>query len=123
MALNLPAMAKTVNLDHRGTKVIHCLLKTVDLEVPQMKIKGPEIEPRPMPTQLSITHLVDEYMPAFNGARLREACQLLVGKILKPEVTVGLSISGALTPAGFGISVLAPLIHRLYRQHRRQPLP
>ena len=75
-----------------------------------MKIKGPEIEPRPMPTQLSINRLVDEYMPAFNGARLREACQLLVGKILKPEVTVGLSISGALTPAGFGISVLAPLI-------------
>jgi len=79
-----------------------------------MKIKGPEIEPRPMPTQLSITRLVDEYMPAFNGARLREACQLLVGKILKPEVTVGLSISGALTPAGFGISVLAPLIQAGY---------
>lgn len=75
-----------------------------------MKIKGPEIEPRPMPAKLSVTRLVDEYMPAFNGARVREACQLLVSKILKPEVTVGVSIAGALTPAGFGTSVLAPLI-------------
>jgi deoxyhypusine synthase len=75
-----------------------------------MRIKGPEIKPRPIPANLSITRLVDEYMPAYNGARLREACQLLVNKILQPEVTVGLSIAGALTPAGFGISVLAPLI-------------
>ena len=75
-----------------------------------MKIKGTRIDPRPMPANLSVTRLVDEYMPAYNGARLREACQLLVNKILRKDVTVGLAITGALTPAGFGTSVLAPLI-------------
>ena len=75
-----------------------------------MKIKGTRIDPHPMPGNLSVTHLVDEYMPAYNGARLREACQLLVDKILRDDVTVGLAITGALTPAGFGTSVLAPLI-------------
>ena len=75
-----------------------------------MKIKGPRIDPRPMPKNLSVTRLVDEYMPAYNGARLREACQLMTDKILRDDVTVGLAITGALTPAGFGTSVLAPLI-------------
>jgi len=75
-----------------------------------MKIKGPPIVPRPLSGRVSLTRLVDEFMPAYNGARLREACQLLTGKILKPRVTVGLALSGALTPAGLGTSVLAPLI-------------
>lgn len=75
-----------------------------------MKIKGQRIEPTPMPSRLTLSRLVDDYLVAYNGARLREACHLMVEKILKPEVYVGLSLSGALTPAGLGTSVLAPLI-------------
>ncbi|HUU00082.1 MAG TPA: deoxyhypusine synthase [Myxococcota bacterium] len=75
-----------------------------------MKIKGQRIEPIPMPARISVSRLVDDYLVAYNGARLREACRLMVEKILKPDVFVGLSISGALTPAGLGTSVLAPLI-------------
>jgi deoxyhypusine synthase len=75
-----------------------------------MKIKGKVIEPRPVPRDLKVTELVDEFFPAYNGARLREACQLLVEKVLRPEVTLGVSLTGALTPPGFGTSVLAPLI-------------
>jgi deoxyhypusine synthase len=75
-----------------------------------MKIKGPAIKPRPLSARTSISRLVDEFMPAYNGARLREACQLMTEKILHPGVTVGLSLSGALTPAGFGTSILAPLV-------------
>ena len=41
---------------------------------------------------------------------LREACQLFTQKMLEPEVTIGMSITGALTPAGLGISALIPLI-------------
>ena len=41
---------------------------------------------------------------------LREACQLFTQKMLEPEVTVGMSLTGALTPAGLGISALIPLI-------------
>src|SRR5262249_45652011 len=36
--------------------------------------------------------------------------RLFAGKMLAPEATVGLSLSGALTPAGLGISCLVPLI-------------
>lgn len=75
-----------------------------------MTIKGPRIDPAPLPKNVSLTRLIDEYLPAYNGARLSEACRLLTSKILRPDVTVGLSLSGALTPAGFGTSVLAPLV-------------
>jgi deoxyhypusine synthase len=75
-----------------------------------MKIKGRRLEPSPMPSRISVNRLVDEYLVAYNGARLNEACRLMVEKVLKPEVYVGLSISGALTPAGLGTSILAPLI-------------
>lgn len=75
-----------------------------------MKIKGPVINPRPLGKNIALTQLVDEYLTAYNGARLREACQLLAKRILRPGVTVGVSLSGALTPAGFGTSILAPLI-------------
>lgn len=54
--------------------------------------------------------LIDESFLAYNAARLREACQLFTRKMLEPEVTVGLSLTGALTPAGLGISALIPLI-------------
>ena len=57
-----------------------------------------------------IQELVDETFLAYNSARLREACRLLTGKMLQPDVTVGLAIAGALTPAGLGISAIIPLI-------------
>src|SRR5450432_3326845 len=41
---------------------------------------------------------------------MREACKLFTTKLLAENVTVGLSLSGALTPAGLGISCLVPLI-------------
>jgi deoxyhypusine synthase len=57
-----------------------------------------------------VADLIDESFLAYNAARLREACQLFTKKMLEPEVTVGLSLTGALTPAGLGISALIPLI-------------
>jgi deoxyhypusine synthase len=54
--------------------------------------------------------LVDDSFVSYNAGRLREACQLFTEKILQEDVTVGLSLSGALTPAGLGISALIPLI-------------
>ncbi|HVS64353.1 MAG TPA: deoxyhypusine synthase, partial [Thermoanaerobaculia bacterium] len=49
---------------------------------------------------------------AYNASRLREGCQLLARKVMRPEVTVGLTLTGALTPGGFGKSCLVPLIER-----------
>jgi deoxyhypusine synthase len=73
-------------------------------------LKGRRIDPAPITANTTLAELVDESFIAYNGARLREACQLYTHKMLEPEVTVGLSITGALTPAGLGISALIPLI-------------
>ncbi|MCS6815584.1 MAG: deoxyhypusine synthase [Cyanobacteria bacterium] len=63
-----------------------------------------------MPAEISVTDLIDQYFTAYNSARLREICHLLSRDVMQPGVTVGLSLSGAMTPAGLGSSVLAPLI-------------
>ncbi|HEY9692171.1 MAG TPA: deoxyhypusine synthase [Oculatellaceae cyanobacterium] len=71
---------------------------------------GKKIAPAPMPGEINVVDLVDNYFSAYNSARLREICQLLSQDVLKEGVTVGVSLSGAMTPAGFGVSILAPLI-------------
>src|SRR6266566_7738748 len=73
-------------------------------------LKGRRINPAPITPDISLADLVDESFMAYNAARLREACQLFTKKMLEPEVTVGLSLTGALTPAGLGMSALIPLI-------------
>ncbi|MGF1537593.1 MAG: deoxyhypusine synthase [Elainellaceae cyanobacterium] len=72
--------------------------------------KRRKISPVPLTADTQLEDLVDRYFTAYNSARLKEICQLLHLRVFKPEVTVGLSLSGALTPAGLGTSVLAPLI-------------
>ena len=71
---------------------------------------GKKIAPVPMPTNMGVVDLIDNYFTAYNSARLREICHLLSQDVLKVGVTVGVSLSGAMTPAGYGVSVLAPLI-------------
>jgi len=73
-------------------------------------LQGRRIDPAAITPQTSLADLVDESFMAYNAARLREACQLFAQKMLEPQVTVGLSLTGALTPAGLGISALIPLI-------------
>jgi deoxyhypusine synthase len=71
---------------------------------------GQKIAPIPMSTDIGVVDLIDNYFTAYNSARLREICQLLSRDVLTEGVTVGVSLSGAMTPAGFGVSALAPLI-------------
>jgi deoxyhypusine synthase len=73
-------------------------------------LQGRSIRPQPITPQTTLTGLVDETFLAYNAARLREACWLYTRKMLEPDVTVGLSITGALTPAGLGMSAFIPLI-------------
>ena len=55
-----------------------------------------------------IRHLIDEGFQAFNAGRLSEACQIFSEKMLAPEndTTIGLTIAGAMTPAGLGGCVI-----------------
>ena len=71
---------------------------------------GARIEPRRVDGAETITELIDGTFLAYNAARLREGAQLFTRKMLEPDVTVGMTLTGALTPAGLGIAVLIPLI-------------
>src|SRR3954469_19590893 len=73
-------------------------------------LSGEKIEPRRIDGSETVADLIDGTFQAYNAARLREACQLFTGKMLDDDVTVGLSITGALTPAGLAMSALIPLI-------------
>ena len=51
-----------------------------------------------------IRQLIDGGFQAFNAGRLSEACHIFTEKMLAPEheTTIGLTVAGALTPAGLG---------------------
>ncbi len=74
------------------------------------KLLSRKITPAPMPTEIRVVDLIDGYFTAYNSARLREMCHLLTQKVMREGVTVGLSLAGAMTPTGLGVSVLAPLV-------------
>ncbi|HHP7246095.1 MAG TPA: homospermidine biosynthesis protein [Elainellaceae cyanobacterium] len=74
------------------------------------KLPSRKIAPNPISANVSVVDLIDHYFTAYNSARLREICHLLSRDVMREGVTVGLSLSGAMTPAGYGISVLAPLM-------------
>src|ERR1043165_9003675 len=67
------------------------------------------IRPAPMDkASPDVAALIDTYFNAYNAARIREACQIFA-RMIESGCTIGLSLSGALTPAGLS-SVLVPLI-------------
>ncbi len=72
--------------------------------------KSNRINPQPIHEHISVAELIDSTFLAYNAGRLREACQLYAEKITKENVLIGMSLSGALTPAGIGISCLIPLM-------------
>ncbi len=85
--------------------------KLVGMAKKQSKfLSGKRIDPTPISKDTVLADLIDESFMAYNGARLREACQLFTRKMLEPDVTIGVTLTGALTPAGLGISALIPLI-------------
>ena len=73
-------------------------------------LSGSQIAPAGIGKNIRAADLIDQAFLAYNGGRLREGCRLYAEKMLKPTVTIGLSLAGALTPAGLGKSVFIPLI-------------
>src|SRR5215472_5111858 len=71
---------------------------------------GTGIDPHPVTGSMTVAELVESAFLAYNAARLREAFQLFVEKMLDQDVTIGMSLTGALTPAGLGMSAIIPLI-------------
>jgi deoxyhypusine synthase len=69
------------------------------------RIAPPEISGRE-----TAADLIDQTFSSYNAGRLREVCRVFTDKFLAANCTVGLTLAGALTPAGLGMSCLIPLI-------------
>ena len=76
----------------------------------QQFLCGQRILPKPITGKESLEDLIGNAFLAYNAARLQEACRLYADRMLQPDVTVGMSLAGALTPAGLGASAMIPLI-------------
>jgi deoxyhypusine synthase len=74
------------------------------------QVSSQRIAPPSVSGTIAAADLIDQAFLSYNAGRLREVCQVFTRKLLEPDCTVGLTISGALTPAGLGMSCLIPLI-------------
>ena len=70
----------------------------------------PRLNPFGVGNDISAADLIDQSFLAYNGGRLREAAHLLTQKMLPDDGFIGMSLTGALTPAGLGKSCLIPLM-------------
>ena len=77
-------------------------------------LQGKRIAPTPITKNTSLVELIETTFQAYNAARLREGAQLFAERMLGEDVTVGLTLTGALTPAGLGISTIMPLIEAVF---------
>ncbi|MGI9059923.1 MAG: homospermidine biosynthesis protein [Ktedonobacteraceae bacterium] len=67
-------------------------------------LSGPQIVPRRVHPNMTVAELIEQQFQAYNSARLNEAARLYAEEMLDPakDVTIGLTMAGALTPAGLG---------------------
>jgi deoxyhypusine synthase len=73
-------------------------------------LRGRKIDPRKLDGRETVVDLVDGAFQSYNSGRLREACALFTELMLEKDVTVGMTLTGALTPAGLGMSTIIPLM-------------
>ena len=73
-------------------------------------LRGKRINPQAITGKEATADLVDNAFLAYNAGRLREGCHLFTQRMLGDDSTVGMSLTGAMTPAGLGMSCLIPLM-------------
>jgi deoxyhypusine synthase len=75
---------------------------------PKDYLKGKPIKYYRPRGSAEVRHLIEGGFQAFNAGRLSEACHIFTDKMLAPEndTTIGLTVAGALTPAGLGGCVI-----------------
>src|SRR4026209_2370850 len=75
-------------------------------------LRGQRIDPQAPTGKETVAGLIDNAFLAYNAGRLREGCQLFTQRMLEADTTVGMTLTGAMTPAGIGMSCLIPLMER-----------
>src|SRR6476660_9094375 len=73
-------------------------------------LRGQRIDPKGTTGKETVAELIDNAFLAYNAGRLREGCQLFTQRMLEPAVTVGMTLTGAMTPAALGMSFLIHLM-------------
>src|SRR6478735_12761876 len=73
-------------------------------------LRGQRIDPAAISGRETVATLIDNAFLAYNAGRLREGCQLFTQRMLEADTTVGMTLTGAMTPAGLGMSCLIPLM-------------
>jgi deoxyhypusine synthase len=72
-------------------------------------LSGPRIVPRPLTPDMTVADLLDGAFQAYNAGRINEAARLYAERMLDPaqDVTLCLTVAGAMTPAGVGGSIIS----------------
>ena len=73
-------------------------------------LRGQRIDPKPITGKETAAELVENAFLAYNAGRLADGCRLFAERMLADDVTVGMSLTGAMTPAGLGMSTIIPLM-------------
>src|SRR5690348_4717085 len=71
-------------------------------------LTGERIVPHRLIPDMSVAELLDSSFQAYNAGRINEAARLYAQRMLDParDVTICLTIAGAMTPAGVGGSII-----------------
>jgi deoxyhypusine synthase len=71
-------------------------------------LDGPRIVPARLAPDMTVADLIDSGFQAYNAGRINEAARLYATRMLDPEqdVTICLTVAGAMTPAGVGGSII-----------------
>src|SRR5262249_7759439 len=77
---------------------------------PRRRLSGKRMDPPAITGRETAADLIDSAFLAYNAARLKEGARLLTERMLQVDVTVAMSLTGALTPAGLGMSAIIPLL-------------
>ena len=72
-------------------------------------LTGERITPTRLAPEMTVADLLDNSFQAYNAGRINEAARLYAQRMLAPEqdVTICLTIAGAMTPAGVGGSIIS----------------
>jgi len=68
------------------------------------------LKPKPLVRGMTVDEVIESSLFSFNAGTFRKACELFAKHIVKKDVRIGVSLAGALVPAGIGRSCLIPLI-------------
>ncbi len=71
-------------------------------------LTGERITPQRLTPDMTVADLIDSSFQAYNAGRISEAARLYARRMLDPEqdVTVCLTVAGAMTPAGVGGAII-----------------